>query len=211
MKKQKLILIGGGGHCKSCIDVLECLEEYEIVGILDRQELAGTKILDYSIVGTDNDILKYKEEGCHFLITVGQIKSVAIRKKIFHLLEQHQAQLATVISPNAHISKYAKIGKGTIVMHGVIINAAVIIGDNCILNTGCSLEHDVVVGNYTHISTHAIVNGGCVIGSDTFVGSNTTISNNIVVGNEVVLGAGAVVTKNIYEPGIYIGHPAKRR
>ena len=210
MRKQKLILIGGGGHCKACIDVIECTEEYEIIGILDREDLVDTNVLDYKVIGTDDDILKYKQEGCQFLITVGQIKSAEIRKKIAQLLEQQDAIFATIISPRAHVSKYAQIGKATIVMHGVTVNASAEVGENCILNTGCGIEHDTVIGNHTHISTYTIVNGGCIIGNEVFVGSNATVSGNINLGNNIVIGSGSVVLKNIDESGTYVGNPVKK-
>ena len=210
MRKHKVILVGGGGHCKACIDVVECTNEYEIVGILDRADLIGTDVLNYKIIGTDDDILKYKQEGCQFLITVGQIKSAAIRKKIFHHLAQCQATIITIISPKAHVSKYAQIGKGTIVMHGVTVNASAKVGTNCILNTGCCIEHDSIIGHHTHISTNAVINGGSIIGDEVFIGSNATMSGNVSLGNNIIIGSGSVVLKTIPEAGIYAGNPVRK-
>lgn len=207
---QKLVLVGGGGHCKACIDVIERTNQYEIHGILDSSDLAGSSVLGYNVIGTDADILKYKEQGCQFLITVGQIKTAMIRKRIFQLLEEHAAVLATVISPDAYVSKHAKIGRGTIVMHNSIVNAAAQVGENCILNTGCLIEHDSIVGHHTHVSTLAVINGGCTVGNEVFIGSNATISNQVRIGDQVVIGAGSLIIKNTGQPGIYSGSPAKR-
>lgn len=207
---QKLILIGGGGHCKACIEVVQLTNQYEIVGILDRLDLVGTDVLGHKIIGVDSEILKYKELGCHFLITVGQIKSALSRKKIYALLMEYNSTLATVISPKANVSQYAKIEHGTIVMHGATVNAAAVVGPNCILNTGSNIEHDTIIGRHTHISTSAVVNGGCVIGDEVFIGSNATISSQIVLGSNIVIGSGAVVIKDISEVGIYVGNPAKK-
>lgn len=207
MQKKKLVLIGGGGHCKACIDVVECTGQYEIIGILDHDKLLGTNVLGYKIIGSDNDIAKYKKLGIHFLITVGQIRSAIIRNNILNSLEQSDCELATVISPYAYVSKHASIGKGTIVMHGAKINAASVVGLNCILNTGCNIEHDTVIGNSTHISTYAVINGGCIIGNDVFVGSNATVSNGINITDDVVLGAASFVNNNIEKAGTYVGNP----
>lgn len=210
MESQKLVLIGGGGHCKSCIDVINQNSCYEIVGILDQAVLLGDTVLGHEIIGTDNDILRYVREGCHFLITIGQIKTGSIRKKIFEFLSENKAQLATIVSPKAYVSEYASVGKGTIVMHGCVINAGAKIGDNCILNTGCNIEHDAIVGNHSHVSTLAVVNGDSNIGDEVFIGSNSTISNQIKICDNVVIGAGAVVINNINFPGIYVGNPVKK-
>ena len=169
MAKKKLILIGGGGHCRACIDVIEQTNEYCIEGILDNINVLDTKVLGYKIVGDDSDILRYIKEECLFLITIGQIKSVESRKRIAYDLEKSNAIVPNIISPYAYVSKHAKLGNGTIVMHGVTVNAGAKVGSHCILNTGCIIEHDVLIGNYNHISTSAIINGGSIIGDDVFI------------------------------------------
>lgn len=208
--KRRLILIGGGGHCKACIDVIESSGSFEISGILDQENLIGQSVLGYSIFGSDNDIPKYVGLGYSFLITIGQIKSAEPRKKVFKYLKECKANMATVISPLAYVSKYARVGSGTIVMHKVTINAGALIGSNSILNTGCNVEHDAVVGEHVHISTLAVVNGDCNIGNEVFIGSNATISSQIRISSNSIIGAGAVVVNDVLERGIYTGNPAKK-
>ena len=207
--KTKLILIGGGGHCKVCIDIIEQTEQFEIVGILDVAEMVGTNVFDYQIIGTDQDIAKYAKLEYSFLITIGQIKSAALRERLFKKLRGNKANIATIIAQSAIISKYCKIGIGSIVMHQVVINAGVTIGENCILNNKCDIEHDSIVGNHTHISTGAIINGDCKIGNGVFVGSNATITNQIIIEDDAIIGAGSVVIKNIITKDIQAGNPAK--
>lgn len=209
MGNPKLILVGGGGHCKSCIDVIEQEGKYTIVGILDLPEKKGERILDYEIIGSDNDYEKYYLSGCEFLVTVGQIKTATIRKKIFEKLNTIDAKFAVVVSPRAYVSKHAIIEKGTIVMHNAFVNAGAKIGVNCILNSGCNVEHDVVIGDCSHISTGVFVNGDCKIGNEVFIGSNTTISSQVNVGNNVIVGAGSLVIKNIESNRTVVGVPTK--
>lgn len=207
--KTKLILIGGGGHCKVCIDVIEQTGQFEIKGILDLAELLGTSVLDYQIIGTDKDIANYAELGYSFLITLGQIKSASLREQLFCILKENKAIIATVVAPSAYVSKYSKIGAGTIVMHHAIVNAGATIGDNCILNNKSEVEHDTIVGNHTHISTGAILNGNCKIGNGVFIGSNATVANQITIEDKTVVGAGSVVIKNILTKDIQAGNPAR--
>ncbi|WP_443936889.1 acetyltransferase [Pedobacter sp. MW01-1-1] len=207
--KNKLILIGGGGHCQVCIDIVEQTGQFEIAGILDIDELVGTTVLNYEIIGTDQDILKYVNLGYSFLITIGQIKSSLLRKKLFVQLKASGAKIATVTSPLAYVSKHSSLGEGTIVMHHAIVNAGVTVGHNCILNSKCDIEHDAIIGNHTHVSTGAIVNGNCSIGNGVFIGSNATIANQITISDEVIVGAGSVIIKNILTKDIQVGNPAK--
>jgi len=189
--RKKLILLGGGGHCKSCIDVIEQEGNYVITGILDNKELLGQKILDYDFIGTDDDIAKFVSKGYVFLITVGQISTPSIRKKLFALLRKNGAQLATVISPRAYVSRHAKIGEGTIVMHDALINASVLIGKNCIINSKALIEHDANIEDFCHISTSAVINGGVTVKEATFFGSNAVSKEYIMTEKEDFIKAGS--------------------
>lgn len=189
----KIILIGGGGHCKSVIDVIEQEARFEISGIVDKPELLGSKILGYPVIGTDNDLEKLVKKYKNALITVGQIKSPLTRIKLFDLAIKVGFVLPEIISPNAYISKHSKIGKGTVIMHDVIINSSVSIGNNCIINTKALIEHDCSIDDHCHISTNVIINGGVRIGSKCFVGSNVTTNNNIIIKDNTFIKAGSLV------------------
>lgn len=193
MNEKQLILLGGGGHCKSVIDVAESAG-YTILGILDKPELVGTRILDYEIIGTDDDILQYVDKA-EFLITVGQIKSPATRQKLAALVEQAGGRFATVIANDAYVSKYAKIGTGTVVMHKAVLNADACIGEHCIINTMANIEHEVQIGGFCHVSTGVMVNGNCVIGDEVFIGSGSVLYNGISVIDNAIIPAGSVVRK----------------
>jgi len=175
-----IILVGGGGHCRSCIEVIESTQKYKINGILDLIDKHGEKVLNYEIIGNDNDIEKFKNDFC-FLITIGFIKHPNNRLQVFDLLKRHGTYLETIISPYAIVSPYAKIGKGSIIMHHAIVNAGAVIGENCIINTKALVEHDSVVDDNVHISTGAILNGGVRVGSNSFIGSGAIIVQNTYI------------------------------
>jgi sugar O-acyltransferase (sialic acid O-acetyltransferase NeuD family) len=189
---KKLILLGGGGHCKSCIDVIEAEQKYEIVGLLDKKEFLGEKILGYPFIGTDDDIATFVKDECCFLVTVGQISSPDIRKKLATLLKEQNAKLATVISPHAYVSKYAMIGEGSIIMHDALVNASAFVGAHCIINTKALVEHDVVIEDFCHISTAAVINGGTIVKSGTFFGSNAVSKEQIKTEEEAFVKAGSL-------------------
>jgi sugar O-acyltransferase (sialic acid O-acetyltransferase NeuD family) len=179
--KHELILIGGGGHCKACIDVIEQNKEFRIAGIVDVVEKLHHKILGYEVIATDRDIPVLTKEYKFFLVTVGQIKTPDIRFQIYDKLKKQEAELPSIISPLSYVSHHARIGEGTIVMHHAIVNAGAVIGDNCIINTKALIEHDALIGNHCHISTGAIVNGGAQVLSRTFIGSNSVIKEGVRV------------------------------
>ena len=207
--KKPLILVGGGGHCKSVIDVAESAG-YTILGILDRPEEVGKRVLGYEVIGTDDEMAKYKDQA-EFAVTVGQIKSPDLRIKLHQMLDEAGCKLATVIAPTAHVSRYATVGEGTVVMHQAVVNADAKIGRGCIINTFANIEHDVEIGDYCHISTGAMINGGAQIVEGTFVGSQSVVNQMIKINRGGVLIASlSVVNKDILEKGIFAGVPVKK-
>lgn len=206
MNKNNLILIGGGGHCKSVIDVAESAG-FNILGILDMPEEVGKPVLDYKVIGIDDDIPQYVDKA-EFVITVGFIKNPAIRIKIYNKVKEAGGKLATIIASTARVSKYATIGEGSVVMHQAVVNAGAKIGGNCIINTFANIEHDAQIGHQCHISTGTMVNGDCKVGDRCFIGSQSVLANGITVGDDIIIGAGSVVRKSIEKKGIYSGNPA---
>ena len=198
--KNNIILLGGGGHAIACLDVIENLSEYNILGYLD---IAPTKI-DLPYLGNDDEALKYIQKSS-FIICIGQIKNPLPRIKAFKYLKSLKAKLATIISPLAYVSRKAVIGEGTIVMHGAVIQANVKIGKNVIINDKALIEHDCCVEDNVHISTGSILNGGVTVKSGTFVGSGSNIINNVIIGESVVIGSGCVVLNNVSNKTVYLG------
>lgn len=190
---KELILIGGGGHCRSCIDVIELENKYRIKGIIDIKEKIGQKILNYEVIGSDEDLVALIKEDYYFFITIGQVKSAEKRVSLYEKLSRQNAKIATIISPLAYVSKYSQIGNGSIIMHHSIINANTKVGKNCIINSKALIEHDSVIGDHCHISTATIINGTCVIQNKSFIGSSavcvqgTTVKeNSFIKSNELV-------------------------
>jgi len=207
----KIILIGGGGHCKSVIDVIESSNEYIIEGIIDKPEFVGNKISGYNIIGSDSEIEKFASEGRNFHITIGSIKSNSVRVGLYNEIINKGGKFPAIISSKAHVSRFAKISDGSIIMHNVVINSGAFINKNCIINTGAVIEHDVKVGNNCHISTGVFINGDCTIGDDCFIGSNSTIIQGISIAKKNIIGAGSVVLKNTKADSLYIGVPAMHK
>ncbi len=193
-----LILVGGGGHAIACLDVIENIASFNILGYLD---VAPTKI-DLPYLGNDNEAIKYINQSL-FIICIGQIKSPLPRINAFKYLKSLNAKFATIISPLAYVSKKAEIGEGTIIMHGATVQANVVIGENCIINNRVLIDHCSIVGNNCHISTNVIINGDICIGDNIFIGSGSIIKNGISIGSDSVIGLGSKVLKNISKGNLF--------
>ncbi|TGL98088.1 acetyltransferase [Leptospira barantonii] len=197
--KKPIILIGAGGHTRSCIDVIESEGKYSIVGLIGSEQELGTEILGYKVIGTDRDLEKLHKDCGSAIVTVGHIKNSEPRIRIFRRLKEIGFELPVIVSPIAHVSKHSKIGNGCIIMHHTIVNSNVEIGDNCIINSKVLLEHDVKIGNHCHISTGAILNGEVSVGDASFIGSGSVVRETISIGANSLVAMGSRVISDLPE------------
>lgn len=190
-----LVLIGGGGHCRALIDVIESRNDFFIEGIID--DCLSGNIFGYPILGGDAILPEIFPKVQSAVIAVGQIKTPNPRVKLYKKLLDLGYQLPIIISAFARFSKYATIRSGSTVMHGAVVLAGVQVGSNVIINNQALIEHDCVIGDNCHISTGAILNGGVEVGKNCFIGSGTIVREGVCIGNGSVIAMGSIVTKSM--------------
>ncbi|WP_061298646.1 acetyltransferase [Leptospira borgpetersenii] len=189
--KERIILVGAGGHARSCVDVIESEGKYSIFGLVGTEQELGFEIIGYNVIGTDKDLEKLHIDCKNAIVTIGQIKNPEPRMRIFRLLKKIGFSLPVIVSPKAYISRHSMIGEGSIIMHHAIVNSSVQIGNNCIINSKVLLEHDVKIGNHCHVSTGAILNGEVVVGDASFIGSGSIIKETISIGSNSLIAMGS--------------------
>ena len=202
-------MIGGGLHCKSCIDVIEQEGRFDIKGIIDKKEKLGSTLLGYPVIATDDDIPELAKECPNFFITVGDTTIFAVRNRIFSRLKNLGLKLPTIQSPLSYVSRHSVVGEGSILFPFTMVDIETTIGNNCIINHGTILAHEVTVGDNCHISGNCAV-GKCTIGHDTFIGANTFVNNGIEIAPYCIIGAGSNVLRSLSEPGVYVGNPVRK-
>ena len=190
---KEIILIGGGGHCKSVIDVIEQEGKFQIIGIVDKPELLGVKVLGYPVIGNDSDLVDLSKKCRYALVTVGQIKSSSLRERLFKLAVKVGLTMPNIISPRAYVSKHAMIGQGTVIMHDALVNANAKIGENCIINSKALIEHDAIIEDFCHIATNAVINGAVIVRQGSFLGSGVITKQGVKVEKNSFIKAGSLV------------------
>ena len=148
---KKICILGSGGHATSCIDLIESMKRYQVIGIVSKnQSSVGKKFLEkYKIIGTDNDFKKILKICKNIVIGISFYKDLKLREEIFKNLKNAGFNLPIIYSSKSYISKGAQIDEGSQIFHGVTINRNVKIGKNCIINSNSLIEHDVIIKNKT--------------------------------------------------------------
>ncbi len=191
----KVYLYGASGHAKVVMDIVR--RAYMDVPYLiddnpDVNELAGLPV-----VHSADDLSP-------IIVTIGDCQ---IRRKIVEKLGDRE--YITVVHPNAIKAESVKLGYGTVVMAGAILNPFTTVGNHCIINTGASIDHDCTIHNFVHIAPHCTLCGEVEIGEGTWVGAGTTVIQGKHIGKNCFIGAGSVVVKDIPDGCLCYGNPAK--
>lgn len=210
--KRKILLAGAGGHCKVVLDLLLCLKQYEVAGIIDVEGRKGDIIFGVPVNGTDADFPRFFKKGVKIcFVSIGSVGDTRLRVKVYELAKKSGFILPNLISPDALVSSRAIMGEGNFIAPGVIINAGSQIGNNCIINTGAIIEHDSKIGNFVHLSPGSVLSGGVRIGDYCHIGTGSIVIQNIEIGKDTIIGAGSIVTKNIGKCAVAYGNPCKER
>ena len=179
--KKKILILGIGGHSRSCVDVIENTNLFQIAGYVAKNVKSRSYDTNLKLLGYDNDLPKIFKSIKFAHVAVGQMKNLELRKMLFLKLMKIGFQIPKIISKKSIISKNVKIGIGTIIMNNVTINSNSIIGDNCIINTGSIIEHDCKIGSHAHIGPGSILNGGVIMGEQSFIGSGSVVKQKAII------------------------------
>lgn len=201
--KNKLLIVGASGHGKVCAEIAKKMKKWDKIAFLDdNSEL--DEVLGLDVIGKSIDVNQYVDQ---YDIFIG-IGNNDIRKKIYKKISE--ASIPILIHPSAIIGENVSIGKGTVIIAGVVVNTSAEIGECCIINTSSTIGHDVKVLDFTHIAPGVNVAGHTIIGKNCWIGIGTSVIQNINICDDCFIGAGAVVVKNIGISGVYAGIPAKK-
>lgn len=208
MSNAPILLVGAGGHARACIDVIEQEGRFTVAGLVGLPHEVGTRVLDYPVLGADEDLPTLLGAHAHALVTVGQIKTPELRMRLFDVVDQSSCTLPVIVSPHAYVSPHAALGAGSIVLHGAVVNAGAVVGRNCIINSQSLIEHDVVIADHCHVATAAAINSGVRIGAGTFIGSGSSVRQCINIGERCVIGMGQRILADC-EAGTHLPSPKR--
>lgn len=208
---KKVVLIGGGGHCKVIVDAILASGEIEIAAIVDVPEKIGQSVCGIKITGCDADLEKILSSGINYaFVSVGSVTATAHRVVIYNKLVGLGFKMLNVIHPLSAVSPFAFLGAGNYIGPKTVVNAGATIGNNCIINSGAIVEHDCLIGDNVHISPGAVLGGGARIGQKTHFGIGAVAAQGITIGENSLIGAGSVVVKDIESDVVAFGNPCKK-
>lgn len=205
-----IVVIGGGGHAKVVITILRKLKRHCILGYTDLKDNGA--LLGVPYLGSDRELvaLGVGSKKLNAVLAVGQVGLGELRYELWTRLHSPALYFPFIVSPDAVVNEEVSFGEGAVVMDGAVINTGATIGRGAIVNTNSAIEHDVVLEDWVHLAPGATISGGATIGCFSMIGAGATVIEGIKIAAGCIVGAGATVVRDLVEPGVYVGGPARR-
>ena len=211
-EKRGLVLVGGGGHCKSVLDTVLQLGLYDKVVITDDRNPPGTRIMGCEVAGRDDILGGLYQDGIrHAFITVGSIKNTEPRRRLYARVRAMGFAFPNIVDASAVVSPSVRLGQGIFIGKNAVVNSCAKIEDMAIINTAAVVEHECVIGAFAHVAVGAVICGNVRIGDNTFVGAGATVIQGICIGENSVIGAGSLVLRDVGSQRVIYGQGGGKR
>ena len=201
---ERVVVIGGGGHAKVLVDILEHSVDIEITGFVSMDE--HETLYGYPRLGNDDALPAIFDSGVRSaLVAIGDNRR---RKVAIDMLRKRGFKLINAISPAAVVSKYVRAGEGIAVLPGAVVNAGAHLEDGVIVNTNASVDHDCSVGKCVHVAPGANVAGCVRLEEGVLLGAGSSVIPGVTIGSWTIVGAGAAVVSDLPANAVAVGVPA---
>jgi sugar O-acyltransferase (sialic acid O-acetyltransferase NeuD family) len=212
MMKEKVVLIGSGGHAKVVADILREMGTYEIIGVTVKDTGSHDTFCGYPILGGDEVLPKLINDGVRSVaIGIGGFTDNNLRKRVYTKVKALGFRVVSAIHPRTAISGSASLGEGVVIFPGVIINTEVRVGNNVVIATGSTVDHETTVEDHVLISAGVTIGAYASIREGALIALGAKIVSGIQVGKNALVAAGGVVIENVGENARVFGVPARPR
>jgi sugar O-acyltransferase (sialic acid O-acetyltransferase NeuD family) len=207
LSPNSIVIVGGGGHAKMCIDLLRQTKDYEILGIIDDKLEVGAAILGVKVIGGNSSLSNLVKLGVKFAVNgVGAISNPKRRANIHENLEEIGFFLPNLVHPLSNIEPSVSMGGGNQIMMGAVVGSDVQIGNGCIVNSGAIISHECILRDHCHVAPGAVLAGSVDVGHSSVIGMGATVYLGLNIGRDAMVFNGVNVLKDIPEGKIVDGN-----
>lgn len=202
---KRLALLGASGHGKVVADAALAAGWQDVV-FFDDAWPGVSMNGHWPVAGNTAALLERLHEFNGVLVSIG---NCAVRWQKQQVLQAAGVRLVTIVHPHACVSPFSRLGAGTVVMAGAVVNVDAVVGESSIINTGATVDHDAILAHAVHISPGAHLSGNVVVGAYSWIGVGAAVRQGTRIGARVMVGAGAVVVTAVADGLTVIGSPAR--
>lgn len=200
-----LAILGAGGHGKVVADAA-LASGWNEIHFYDSSWPNCERNSHWRILGNDELLISKLDQYDGVIVAIGNNQ---VRWQKYRMLFEQKAKIVNIVHPSAQVSKYAKLGIGSVVLANAVVNVDAHIGDACIINVGATIDHDSHIASAAHVCPGANLSGAVFVGEKSWIGVGSSVKQGIKIGHQVMIGAGAVVLTDVPDGLVIVGNPAR--
>jgi sugar O-acyltransferase (sialic acid O-acetyltransferase NeuD family) len=204
----RVAIIGAGMLGRQVAHHIQSDQGYQPAGFFDdyAKDAGG----DGPLLGKVDDVDRLFAAGAFDQLIVGiGYMHFAYRWQCFERF-RGRVPFLTFVHSSSWVDRSARVGAGSFLMPGVVVDDHVAIGENVFVQLGAAVSHHSTVGENCFLGPSAKIAGCVSVGRDCFLGVGSVVSDSVTLCPGVRTGAGAVVAASIEEAGLYVGVPARK-
>ncbi len=191
VKGDQIVVVGGGGHGRVCIDLLRLNPQYTIAGLVDDGMEVGQDVLGVPVLGGLDDLPEIFNNGVgKAVMAIASILNLPFREELLARIREIGFEIPTLIHPSAIIEPSVRIGQGVQVLAGAIVGSAAELHHDCVVNHGSIVSHDCIIRRNAHLAPGCILAGAVEIGSNSLMGMGATAYMWVKVGDNAIVHNG---------------------
>lgn len=200
-----MILIGTGAQGKYVIDILSQSRQiphliFNLPGYNNNKQFYNKPVFEFNVDKIDE-----------FQDCVIAAKDSYLKENIYQQIKDKHLVFSKVIHPKAYVSKYSKVGIGTIINANATVQIEAKIGSFCMIHSGVIVEHNCDIGNFVNLAPGATLAGGVIVGNHTKIYTGAIIGPNVRIGDQCVVGAGVELLHDLNSNTIIYNEPVQRQ
>jgi UDP-perosamine 4-acetyltransferase len=199
-----VVVIGNGGHARSCIDAWSTSTPHQPIGCTGHDPAEHGEV---PYLGQDDVLPRLVASGVsRAFVAIG---SPGLRARLTGDAEAAGLTMFSVVSDSAQVARTATVGAGSALLRNAVLGAYARLGAGCIVNTGATVDHDCTIGEFSHVAPGAHLAGSVTVGAHALIGVGATVRPGTTIGDGATVGAGAVVVSDVPAGTTVVGSPAR--
>jgi len=205
-----IVVFGNRGFASLVWHCLKFDSPHRVVGFtVDAHFLSGTHLHELPVVAFDKLERHFAPSGVGIVFAMGGADNSRARSAKLAEARTRGYPPVSWTAARAAVAGNVEAGQHCLVFDGATVQAFTAIGDNVVIRNGCHVSHHVAIGDNCFLAPAVVVCGGARIGNDCTLGANCTVLDGVTIAPGCTIGAGAIVNRDLTEPGTYVGTPAR--